>query len=246
MSEFPWSEAGLVVLIFIVSGIAQGILGFAFGIVAMTMLPAVLGFRDAVTLLALLNAAMMILATYWQKSAFRWSEARKLIIGALIGIPIGALMVGTLPEQLLYIILGVTMLAISLSHFIRRKHAAGSPPATHWEIPVGIASGILSSGFNMGGPPLVGYVYARNWPLQQIKAVLASCFLVSGVTRLLFIGVTAGALNKTLLLAGLSLIPAGAALRLGISLGHRAPQQWLRQGVFIYLGLTGVFYLLHR
>jgi len=56
MHPLPWPETIFILLIFIAAGLTQGVMGFGFGIVAMTLLPLTLGLKDAITLLALLNA----------------------------------------------------------------------------------------------------------------------------------------------------------------------------------------------
>ncbi|MFM1850471.1 MAG: hypothetical protein RIS54_155 [Verrucomicrobiota bacterium] len=245
MPDFLTPEFFAVLLIFAVSALAQGILGFAFGIVAMTLLPLVLGFRDAVILLAVLNAAVMSFALFWQRASFRWGDARFLLIGSLIGIPIGAYLVGALPERVLYVLLGGTMMAISANQFIRRRSGPkSSKPA--WELPVGLASGVLAAGFNMGGPPLVAYIYSRDWALDQAKAVLASCFMVTAFARLGFLGMSGVSLPDIFKMAAVILLPTVAMLWLGIKVGHRIPQRWLRPGVFVYLGMMGVLYLFKR
>ena len=98
MSELPWGDWSLILLIFAVSAFAQGVMGFAFGIVAMTLLPLVMGFKDAVALLAILNAGVMLFALYLQRSSFRWGDARNLVIGSLIGIPVGGIYGGGTPR----------------------------------------------------------------------------------------------------------------------------------------------------
>jgi uncharacterized protein len=245
MSDVTWGEWNLILLIFAFSAFAQGVMGFAFGIVAMTLLPWVMGFKDAVALLAILNAGVMVCALYWQRSSFRWGDARNLVIGSLVGIPIGAYLVGALPERLLFIGLGAIMVAISINHFIKRK-AATQPPMGKAEVIVGAASGILAAGFNMGGPPLVAYIYSRNWKLDQAKAVLASCFVVTGVSRLAFLGLTGVPLPGLFKLAAIMLIPTVLMLRIGIKVGQSVPQHRLRPAVFAYLGFVGAYYLLIR
>ena len=81
MFVVTWEEFSLIMLIFVVSAVTQVIIGFGFGIVAMTLLPLAIGFKDAVTLLAILNAVMMALSLYCQKRSFNWKDARHLMIG---------------------------------------------------------------------------------------------------------------------------------------------------------------------
>lgn len=242
MIMVSWEECLLIFLILVASGLTQGLLGFGFGIVAMTLLPLTLGLRDAVTLLALLLAVLMLLSLYWQKRSFNWRDARFIMLGSLLGIPLGALLVGTLPDGILYRILGGSMAIIGAGHFLTR-HKPKRAPLRRWEFPVGVLSGILAAGFNMGGPPVVAYVYARDWTGEQAKAVLAAVFVFTSLTRLFFIGLTGVNLPKVLQLALILVLPTALVLRWGIALGRKIPHECLRPVVFAYLGLTGLYYL---
>lgn len=242
MLAAPWVELALIFLIFVVSAMTQGIMGFGFGIVAMTLLPLVMGLKDAVTLLAMLNAVMMVLSFYWQKRAFSWRDARYLMIGGLIGLPIGGYMVHALPENILLGILGAAMLYVGIEHFVTR-HLSAKKPIGRWEIPVGVFSGITAAGFNMGGPPIVAYAYSRNWTVEQAKAVIASVFMTTSLCRLPLVGLTAVDLPKTLRLATTLVIPTAIILRIAIGLGRRIPHEFLRPVIFAYLGLVGLYYL---
>ncbi len=242
MFVVSWEEFSLIMLIFVASAMTQGIMGFGFGIVAMTLLPLAMGFKDAVTLLSILNAVMMVLSLYWQKNAFNWKDARYLVIGGLIGIPIGGFMIHALPENLLLSILGGTMLFVGVEHFVTR-HRSAKEPIGKWEIPIGIFSGITAAGFNMGGPPIVAYAYSRKWSIDQAKAVIASVFATVSLCRLPLIGITAMDLPKTLWLSAYLIIPTAILLRIAIGLGRRIPHEFLRPFVFIYLGLVGIYYL---
>lgn len=236
-------EIILILLIFMVSAATQGLLGFGFGIMAMTLLPLLLGLRDAVTLLALLTCGTMLLSIYWQRQSFYWRDARLLVSGALAGIPLGVYMVQVLAERVLMGILGGAMVYAAAIHFFR-QHQARRPPQPVWEFPLGVASGILAAGFNMGGPPVVTYCYSRNWPLDQAKAILSSVFITTATARLFFIGFTGEQLDRVLGLAALSLPVIAVMLRLSIGWGRRLPSRHLQTVVFLYLGGMGLYYLL--
>ncbi len=242
MFAVSWEEFSLIMLIFVVSSMTQGIMGFGFGIVAMTLLPLAMGFKDAVTLLSILNAVMMVLSLFWQQRVFNWRDARYLMIGGLIGLPVGGFMIHVLPENLLLGILGGTMLFVSIEHFVTRDRSAKKPIGA-WEVPIGMYSGITAAGFNMGGPPIVAYAYSRNWNLDQAKAVIASVFAVTSLGRLPLIGFTAMDLPKILWLSAMLVIPTASILYFAIGLGRRIPHEFLRPIIFSYLGLVGTYYL---
>jgi len=172
---------------------------------------------------------MMLLALYWQK-------------GALIGIPIGAYLVYVLPEQILFWLLGATMVYVAIDHF-RQRRQPDREISLKWETAIGGFSRVLAAGFNMGGPPIVAYAYSRPWSIDQAKAVIASVFVTTGIGRLFFLGFTGNDLPKVLWLAAVLMIPSAIILRLGIALGRRIPHTALRPAVFAYLGLVGAYYL---
>lgn len=237
-----WEELSLILLIFVASAMTQGIMGFGYGIVAMTMLPLLMGLKDAVTLLSILNAAMMLLSLYWQKKAFKWKDARHLMIGAFIGIPIGGVMIHYLNEDLLLGILGATMIYVGINHFLTR-HRKAQKALKIWELPIGIFSGVLAAGFNMGGPPIVAYVFSRDWTVEYAKAILASVFVTTSLSRLFIVGLTGEDLPKILWLSAAVVIPSAIVLRIGIGVGRRIPHEFLRPTIFVYLTIVGGYYL---
>jgi len=242
MPEIPWETFSIILIIFIVAGATQGVMGFGFGIVAMTLLPLAMGLKDAITLLAIMNAIMMVLSLYWHKSSFQWGEARNLLIGASVGIPIGVYIVAVLPERILIIILGASMLFAGINYFLTR-HRQARPRIGAAEVPIGIFSGILAAGFNMGGPPVVAYAYSRTWTADQAKAVLAAIFVVTSISRLFFIGYTGEDLSLIFSLTAILVIPIAIILRIGIGVGRKVSHAFLRPIVFAYLSVVGVYYV---
>ena len=242
MLDIPWEAFSIILIIFILAGMTQGVMGFGFGIVAMTLLPLTMGLKDAITLLAIMNAIMMCLSLYWHKSSFQWGEARKLLIGASVGIPIGVYIVAVLPERILIIILGASMLFVGINYFFTR-HRKARPRIGPAEYPIGMFAGILAAAFNMGGPPVVAYAYSRTWTVDLAKAVLAAIFVVTSVSRLFFIGYTGEDLHLIFSLTAILVIPIAIILRLGISIGRKVPHEFLRPIVFAYLAVIGVYYV---
>ncbi len=238
------AEFFLILTLLIVSGLVQGFLGFAFSLVAMTLMPSLLGFKDAVTFMVLMNLTVMILAFYWTKGkgGFSWKEARTMLAGGAIGVPIGVYMVVVFDERLLIFLLGVLFVLIPINHFFlnrnRKKEAS-----RHWEFPVGLMSGTLAGGFNMGGPPVVAYVYSKNWDLNKTKAVMASVYLTTAVMRLCFVGVTGENISTIFVLYLVVILPVVVALKFGIFLGTKVSLTHLKTIVFIYLGIMGVKYI---
>jgi uncharacterized membrane protein YfcA len=243
ITSFLTVDFFLILGLLIVSGLVQGFLGFAFSLVAMTLMPSILGFKDAITFMALMNLTVMILAFYWTKGGFSWKEARAMVIGGAMGVPIGVYMVVAFDERILIFLLGLLFFMMPINHFVfnRKRKKEASP---HWELPVGLMSGTLAGGFNMGGPPVVAYVYSKNWDLNKTKAVMASVYLITAMERLFFVGITGQDFSTIFGIYLAVVVPVAIALRVGIYLGTKISLQHMKAVVFIYLGIMGVKYLI--
>ncbi len=242
VTAFLSADFFLILGLLIISGLVQGFLGFAFSLVAMTLMPSILGFKDAITFMVLMNLTVMMLAFYWTKGGFSWKEAKTMLIGGAIGVPIGVYIVVAFDERILISLLGVLFVLMPVNHFFlnrnRKKEAS-----RHWEFPVGLMSGTLAGGFNMGGPPVVAYVYSKDWELNKTKAVMASVYLSTAVARLLFVGLTGQDFSAIFVLYLVMVLPVAVALRFGIFIGTKMSLQHMKTVVFIYLGIMGVKYL---
>lgn len=245
LAGIPWTTYVLTLGATLVAGLVQGVTGFGFGIVAMSLLPLLLGFKDALTLTIVLSPLVMLLALHWQKQSFHGRDAWLIIAGALIGIHAGAMLVHALPGTLLLGLLGAILMVVGFGHFVRRRHSV-APARPLWEVPLGVASGVLGIGFAMGGAPIIAYAYSRDWQLERAKAMLTAVFAAETIVMLFFIRLTSEHLDRVLLLALIMILPVLLVLWCGIHLGRRLPQTLMRHAVHAYLGVIGLYYLLSR
>ena len=166
-----------------------------------------------------------------------------MLVGSVMGVPVGVFVVVAFDEKLLILFFGVLLLLMPVNHFFlnrnRRKEAS-----RHWEFPVGLMTGTLAGAFNMGGPPVVAYVYSKNWDLEKTKAVMISVYLTTAVMRLFFVGLTGENFSFIFGIYLSVILPVAIALRFGIYLGAKISLQHMKTGVFIYLGFMGLKYLI--
>ncbi|MCF6311703.1 MAG: TSUP family transporter [Verrucomicrobiales bacterium] len=79
----------LVALFMAGAAFVQSVSGFGMAIVAIATLPLVIDLKDAIALIAVFNLFVSTLTLFWNRSGFSWKEARPLVIGMIIGIPLG-------------------------------------------------------------------------------------------------------------------------------------------------------------
>jgi hypothetical protein len=160
-----------------VGATAQRITGLGFALVAAPFLVIILGPRTGVTLVNVLAAALCLVVF---ASTFRQLRARLaavLIGGAVVSVPIGAVVVRTLPTTALLIGVGTltagsviwVLTGRSLPPLRRRGGALGT----------GLISGFCNSTAATGGPPLAVYAATTGWSQRTFVPTVQLVGLVS-------------------------------------------------------------------
>lgn len=227
-----------VVSILALAAFARGMLGFGNALIAMPLLALVVSIQIASPVVALANLTgiLIILAGNWRSVDFK--AAWRLVLGCLIGIPIGLYFIKNANESLVRIILGVILAVFGLYYLISPRLPYLRDERTSYAF--GLASGILGGAYNSNGPPIVIYGALRRWPPESFRATLQGVFLP---TNLMVIAghVVAGLMTPSVLKLYAYSFPfmVGATL-LGITLGKRIPQGQFNRIVYGFLVVMGV------
>jgi uncharacterized protein len=236
------AELAFVVAGLTLAGFLQGLSGFGFGLSAMALLPLVLNLSETQAIVTLVNIVVCIAnaAALWRH--FHWSGVTGLMLGAWIGVPLGFTVLTQLPGDQVRQWLGAALCLMVAFEGLFGHRAWRYPP---WTQPiVGVASGALSGAFNIGGPPLVAYMYSQPWTKQRIVASLSVVFLSSGLIRTALLAQAHYLTPLVWQAAAWATGPMIVALLLGNRLLDRVPQRALRLAVYGVLFLLGVRYLL--
>ncbi|MBS0210920.1 MAG: sulfite exporter TauE/SafE family protein [Planctomycetes bacterium] len=232
-----------VVAVLTLAGLVQGLTGFGFGMVAMGLLPLVIELEQAQAIITLTNLIVCVLMVGVKFSDVEWRGARRLLIAALVGVPFGYAFVEQLPYVWATRLLGVALCSMVLfDSLIARRMRWRLPPLVGWFC--GLGGGLLGGAFNIGGPPIVAYVYSQPWTKQQQVATLSMVFLSSGLMR--FALVTAhGELTASVWQAvAWSALPLLIATYVGHRLLDFVSQPVLRGGVYTGIFVLGSCYLI--
>ena len=149
------SSETLYLMFFVaLAGSVQGTVGFGFGIVAMSTLPLWMDVKEAVPLVAALGLLVNIAMTWNLRAHLTWSRLAPLILGGVIGVPIGVTLFVSLNPDLLLIGLGMALIGVAIQQK-RTAPGEGTGLTPAWGGVAGLASGVLGGAFNTGGPPVV-------------------------------------------------------------------------------------------
>jgi uncharacterized protein len=233
------SVAGVLAL----AGFAQGLTGFGFGLIAMGLLPLVVGLDEAQAVATLTGVVACVAMTGVALRHVQWSSVRHLWLSTILGVPLGYFVLTMFSPSVVIRLLGLAIcLLVFFEIFVTRWYAVRLPDWSGWCI--GLASGALSGAFNIGGPPLVAYVFDRPWSKEQQVATLSSVFVASGLMRsALLLG--HGRIHESTCISSVwAILPMLAAIVCGNRLLKYIPQQHLRNGIYAVLLLLGGRYLI--
>ncbi|HVA50378.1 MAG TPA: sulfite exporter TauE/SafE family protein [Pirellulales bacterium] len=239
----PTETLLLATLVLALAGFTQGLTGFGFGITAMSLLPWVLGLDEAHAVVTLTSTAACLLMAAVTLRDVPWRSLWLLALGTTAGVPLGFWLFESLPRLLVTRVLGLTLCSMVLFEMLVVWHTEWRWP--RWLEPfVGLGSGILTGAFNVGGPPLVAYIYSQPWSKQRHVAGLTAVFMSGGLMRVALLVSHREVPPDVWKATGWSLVPMLAAIVFGNRLLGLIPQQRLRTGVFAVLLFLGGRYLL--
>jgi len=170
-----------------VGGFAQRVSGLGFSLIAAPSLALAVGPRAgvAVTNLLAIVVAFAVLATSARR--LEVSRARILVPAGLIGVIPGTVAFYLLPVNWLQVTVGaITGLGLAAVSVARRLHAAPNLATT---ASAGLASGFTSAVAGAGGPALVIYAIATDWPQPQFAATAQIAYALQAATALAIKGV---------------------------------------------------------
>ena len=246
----------MLVLVAFLAAFTQGLTGFGSALVAMAVLPGLLGIRVAAPLVALMAGTIegVLLARY--RHAFNLCAVWRLVLAMLLGVPLGILALRQAEERLVLAILGLVIAGHALYALLNPQHPrqAGKPalslskgPAPlprlehpAWAYGFGFLAGVLGGAYNTSGPPVVIYGNCRRWPPAEFKGNLQGFFLINDLL------VIAGhAMSRNLappvLRDYLIALPALAlGLFVGSKLDQRLDPELFRKVVLVLLVVMGL------
>lgn len=227
-----------VALTVLAASVVQGMTGFAFALVAMGILPALIGLRDAIVLLMVLGIAGNLIQLAVLRGGWDRRDLVYLWLGAGVGLPLGvAVQARELPG--LARILGLVLATYSLWQWRRRptprgpRHAAGG-------IAAGALGGLLGGALGTSGPPIVIWGQLRQWSPDRARATQVAYFATTGAVQL---GLYARGdmVAPAVLTAAGGLLPVlVAGLFGGMWIGRRLDARRFRQVVLVILLVLGV------
>jgi hypothetical protein len=178
------STAELVALLaaVFIASVVQVTAGFGFALLAVPVMAAAVDPKVAVVVSTGLGLFSSTGQALVERAHLRWPIARRLLLAAFVGMPVGLLVFMAIDESMLRLALGVAVLAatVALARGVDLREAG---PGVEWA--AGVTSGVLATSLSTNGPPLVFSLQGRHLPPHEFRATISVVFAGSGVLALL-------------------------------------------------------------
>jgi len=225
------ASLGLVLTGISKSGFAGGV-----GVVAVPLLSLKVSVLEAtaITLPLLLLMDAKTLLYYWKD--IDWHELKALIPGALIGITLGGLCMGMIPEQGLLISLG--LLSIVFASWASLQ--SGLSRFTHAKLFWSSTAGVTSTLVHAGGPPINIYFISRRLEKMTWLATAAAFFGVMNLVKLVPYSFNGQWSGESLILSALLFPFALVGVWLGKKIQQTLPEHTFTKACRMLLGASGI------
>jgi uncharacterized membrane protein YfcA len=173
-----WLIVWVLAVIFLAT-LIRSAFGFGEALVAVPLLALLMPVEVAALLAVLLSitVAGVIVVEDWHK--VHLGSAWRLVVSTLFGIPLGLLLLTTVPGPVVKAVLAVVLITFSAYCLARRPPLELHDDRLAWLF--GFGAGVLGGAYGMNGPPLVIYGTLRRWSAEQFRATLQGYFLPASV-----------------------------------------------------------------
>lgn len=243
-----WVQLGLVTLL---AATVQGAIGFAFTLLAVTFFLLILQSAEAVQITLVLNLVICgsLCRNLWKDVPFAlW---RLLLVGALLGIPLGSLAFAyaSLPAISLAVAVVVLIFTAVLARSkapLSEAHQSDSPAPYRplSVVVVGVFAGSMTAALSMPGPVLVLYLTAIGVDKATFRAVSLTLFTALYVGAILLQSVTIGISPNVWVIAAVLLPLAWIGAALGHRVARHIDEVLFRRVVLLLLAATGSYMLI--
>jgi hypothetical protein len=222
-----------------VGGIVTGLAGFALGVLVSGVWLHILTPMQVAILIVGYGFISQGLGIWRLRHALEWRAVAPFIIGGLVGVPIGAALLGTISPADLRKGVGVLLILYACWGLARPRFKAFAAPMPV-ELGVGVLNGVLGGMTGLGGIVVTIWAQLRGVPKDRQRAIFQPVLFATLVFTFVSLSAAGAATLETgkLYLLGLPLMLAGTWT--GLRLYGRLDDAGFRRVVLVLLLVSGV------
>ena len=218
-------------------GVVQGCAGFGLGLTVAPCLMLVVVPAVAVPTVLSLSIVNSLLVTLHARRHLHYGTLVPLVLGGLVGIPIGIQILRFVNPVTLKVVTGAFVVVVTLTMLQGWSRPLARPGRAL--LPLGVLSGILNASMSMGGPPIVLFLANQDTPKDQFRASLISFFFFASCYAVALQAFSGLYTSTVVTHTALFVAPLLCGTYCGVSLSRHVPEQVFRRAVLIGVGCMG-------
>ena len=158
-----------------IAGAVRGFAGFGAAMIMTPVFSALYGPAVGIPLCMLLEIVVVLPLLPSVVRLVDWRRISLLLIAAVVGVPIGNLVLTSVaPEPMRWAISGIVLAAVAL---LASGWRFAGRPRTATTLAAGVSSGFLNGLAGMAGPPIAFYYLAGDETVTRVRANLTTYFV---------------------------------------------------------------------
>ena len=237
--QLSFLEIYFIVFTVFIASIIRGFNGFGFSATCISGFSFILPAIEIVPIILILEVIISIFMVPYILNKIDWNFVLKLILGIIIGSPIGLYLLKYLPPDVTH--LSVCVLIIFFSLLLMRGYLNKKINNNYGKFFTGIISGILNGLTTLGGMPVALFLLVTSIQPAIIRGSLAALFFLTDIYAF-GLSFFAGIVDLTTIYRTLPLI---IVLPMGVYIGDKffvkSKEETYRKVVFYFLIFISIF-----
>jgi uncharacterized membrane protein YfcA len=237
--ELIWVFILLVVLI---AGTVQGLVGFGSGLVMVPILVLVIEPKVLVPAVLIHGLIMNMVLSYEARKHIQVKRIAPILVGALLGLPFGAYLLILLSPDLLKVLLGTVIVIFGVILLSGRSFRITRERLL--SVPIGAISGLLNGSVSMSGPPVILFFANQRISKKHFRANTVTYFFFLNVATLFAFTLIGLITIDVLVLAGWTLPVALLGIYAGTKVSRKVNEKVFRRIALVLVSLAGLVSLI--
>lgn len=216
----------------------QGVVGFGHGVITIPLSLTFLDKNTTLTSAMIIGFAMNLYLMLKIKEPLDKKIFWPLMLGSLIGMPVGIYILKIIPINTLRVLVGFLSIIFTIAILFARVKIHGFRFVTPF---MGFICGILQTSISMPGPLLVVFLYGINMPKHNMRKILVTFFLYLSIIALPLYFISDVITSQGIFYGILSLPFIVMAAYFGNRAANKIPSSWYKTIALITVFATGAF-----
>ena len=226
-------EIIFILITVFVASIIRGFNGFGFSATCISGFSFILPAIEIVPIILILEVLISIFMTPYIWNKIDWSFVSKILVGIIIGSPIGLILLKYLDSEITH--LSVCIIIIFFSLLLMKGYSNQNINNNFGKFLTGIVSGTLNSLTTLGGMPVALFLLVTSIQPSIIRASLAALFFLTDIYAFI-LSFFAGIVDWLIIYRTIPLI---VILPIGVYIGNKffvkSKEETYRKVVFYFL-----------